>query len=92
MTTRATKPVYRELTGVRVNGRNLVVGIHPSGYITVRLKGTGRTAEAHAGWIYRNRHGIAKHQERLARRRARKERAIELQSEMMAAAIAAEKG
>jgi hypothetical protein len=82
MATIATKPMYRELPGVRVNGRALVVGIHPNGYITVRLKGTRRTAEAPAAWIYRHREGLARHLERLDRRRSRKEARIARQVEM----------
>jgi hypothetical protein len=81
MATFAKRPVFREIAA-EVNGRRLIVGIHPNGYITVRLKGTRRTADATAVWIYRNREGIAKHQARLARRRARKEAAIAAQIEM----------
>lgn len=73
MTTKAKKAVFREVDA-KVGGRALIVGIHPNGWITVRLKGTRRTAEAPASWIYRNREGIATHQAKLARRRARKER------------------
>ena len=82
MATIAKRPVYRALAGVRVNGRALVVGIHPNGYITVRLKGTRRTAEAPAAWLYRHREGLARHLERLDRRRSRKEARIAAQVEM----------
>jgi hypothetical protein len=86
MTTRARKPVYRELAA-EVDGRALVVGIHPNGYITVRLKGTQRTAEIKASTIYRQRAGLAAYEARVARRRDRREARIEAQARMMAAAL-----
>jgi hypothetical protein len=72
MATICRKPVFRELEA-KIDGRRLIVGIHPNGFITVRLKGTSRTAEAPASWIYKNRLGIAAHLARQARRRLRKE-------------------
>lgn len=89
MITKCKRPVFREVD-VQVSGRNLVIGIYPHGWITVRLKGTQRLVEANARWLYNNRTGIARHQARQARRRMRKERAIEIQNQMMADAIAAE--
>ena len=88
MTTKARRPVFREVA-MQVKGRALVIGIHPNGWITVRLKGTRRTAEARADWIYRNRDGIAKHQAKLQRRQARaaaRQAAIDAQNEMMSTA------
>jgi hypothetical protein len=82
MVTIARKAIFREIPVARVSGRALIVGIHPNGYITVRLKGTRRTAEAPATWIYRHREGLARHLERLDRRRSRKEARIARQIEM----------
>jgi hypothetical protein len=45
MPTIAKRPVFREVTAQRIEGRNLVVGILPGGLISVRLKGTRQVQE-----------------------------------------------
>lgn len=57
MTTISKRPVYREITCYRIDGRNLVIGIHPDGMISVRLKGTRQAVAITA--IHRLRHRAA---------------------------------
>lgn len=87
MIAKVKKPVFREIPGVQVGKRNLVVGIYPTGWITVRLKGTRQEAEADLRWLYRNRTGIALHMHKLARRRQRKEAAIAYQCDLAIQAL-----
>lgn len=82
MTTRATRPVYREVTSVTVDGRRLIVGIEPGGTISLRRKGTRQTVDAPIAWIFEAWQRIEKRAERRRRRKERRDARITAQALM----------
>lgn len=74
--------MYRELSGLKVDERRLVVGILPGGCVSVRLKGTRREVQAPAAWIFEAWARIERRAEIARRKRQRKEARIQAQIDM----------
>lgn len=86
MTTIATRPVYREIASVAIDGRRLIVGIEPGGTVTVRRKGTRKVVEAPATWIFEAWQRIEARAERRRRRKERRDARIATQAAMLLSA------
>lgn len=81
--TKATRPVYRELTTLTIDGRHIIVGIEPTGLVTLRRKGTRLTVEAPVAWIFEAWQRIERRAERRRRRKERREARIAAQACMI---------
>jgi hypothetical protein len=84
MTTTATKPIYRLIRSALVSerakdvhGRPIIVGVHPDGTLTFRLKGTRAILEMHVLHAYELARRAAMREERARRKSAREKRRLE---------------
>jgi hypothetical protein len=77
MATVAKRAVFREVPTLRIDGRNLVVGIHPHGVISVRLKGTRQVQTITAAHAWDTGKRMKDREERARRKSARDKRRLE---------------